>query len=85
MLTGPKTVVQGVASGKNAALEIDAYLKGEQKPVIEKPIKSYYALPGYNPLPVSLEHRVLRSVDHFPIPDFCFSIHGWFGADEAGI
>ncbi len=54
MLTGPKTVVQGVASGKNAALEIDAYLKSEQKPVIEKPIKSYYALPGYNPVPVSL-------------------------------
>jgi dihydropyrimidine dehydrogenase (NAD+) subunit PreT len=54
MLTGPKTVVQGVASGKNAALEIDAYLKGEKKPVIEKPIKSYYTLPGYNPVPVSL-------------------------------
>jgi NADPH-dependent glutamate synthase beta subunit-like oxidoreductase len=27
MLTGPKTVVQAVASGKNAALEIDAYLR----------------------------------------------------------
>ncbi len=27
MLTGPKTVVQATASGKNAALEIDAYLK----------------------------------------------------------
>ena len=54
ILTGPKTVVQAVASGKNAALEIDAYLKGEPKPVIEKPTKSYYALPGYNPVPVSL-------------------------------
>lgn len=54
MLTGPKTVVQGIASGKNAALAIDAYLKGEQAPVIEKPIKSYYTLPGYNPVPVSL-------------------------------
>ena len=29
ILTGPKTVVQSVASGKNAALEIDAYIKGE--------------------------------------------------------
>jgi dihydropyrimidine dehydrogenase (NAD+) subunit PreT len=54
MLTGPKTVVQAVASGKNAALEIDAYLKGKKKPIIEKPIKSYYILPGYNPVPVSL-------------------------------
>jgi dihydropyrimidine dehydrogenase (NAD+) subunit PreT len=54
MLTGPKTVVQAVASGKNAALEIDAYLAGKDKPVIEKPTKSYFSLPGYNPVPVSL-------------------------------
>jgi dihydropyrimidine dehydrogenase (NAD+) subunit PreT len=55
MLTGPRTVVQATASGKNAALEIDAYLKREKKPVIELATKSYYALPGYNPVPVSLE------------------------------
>jgi NADPH-dependent glutamate synthase beta subunit-like oxidoreductase/dihydroorotate dehydrogenase/Pyruvate/2-oxoacid:ferredoxin oxidoreductase delta subunit len=55
MLTGPATVVQAVASGKNAALEIDAWLTNQPKPVIEKPTKSYYALPGYNPVPVSLE------------------------------
>jgi NADPH-dependent glutamate synthase beta subunit-like oxidoreductase/dihydroorotate dehydrogenase len=54
MLTGPKTVVQAVASGKNAALEMDAYLAGKEKPVIEKPTKSYFSLPGYNPVPVSL-------------------------------
>jgi dihydropyrimidine dehydrogenase (NAD+) subunit PreT len=54
MLTGPKTVVQAVASGKNAALEIDAYLKNEKKPVIEKPTKSYFSLPGYNPVPILL-------------------------------
>jgi dihydropyrimidine dehydrogenase (NAD+) subunit PreA len=55
MLTGPKTVVQAVASGKNAALEIDAYLKDQLKPVIENVTKSHYALPGFNPVPVSLE------------------------------
>ncbi|MFZ5819224.1 MAG: FAD-dependent oxidoreductase [Chloroflexota bacterium] len=55
MLTGPTTVVQAVASGKNAALEIDAWLTRRPKPVIEKATKSYYALPGYNPVPVSLE------------------------------
>jgi NADPH-dependent glutamate synthase beta subunit-like oxidoreductase/dihydroorotate dehydrogenase/Pyruvate/2-oxoacid:ferredoxin oxidoreductase delta subunit len=54
ILTGPKTVVQAVASGKNAALEIDAYLNGKEKPVIEKHTKSYFSLPGYNPVPVSL-------------------------------
>jgi dihydropyrimidine dehydrogenase (NAD+) subunit PreT len=54
ILTGPKTVVQATASGKNAALEIDAYLKGEQKPVNEQVTKSYYALPGYNRRPISL-------------------------------
>jgi len=55
MLTGPKTVVQAVASGKNAALEIDSYLKGGRHPIIEKSTKSYYILPGFDPLPVSLE------------------------------
>jgi dihydropyrimidine dehydrogenase (NAD+) subunit PreT len=54
ILTGPTTVVQAVASGKNTALEIDAYLNNKQKPVIEKPTKSYYSLPGYNPVPISL-------------------------------
>jgi dihydropyrimidine dehydrogenase (NAD+) subunit PreT len=54
-LTGPKTVVQAVASGKNAALEIDAYLKHENKPIIAKPTKSYHVLPGFNRVPVSLE------------------------------
>jgi dihydropyrimidine dehydrogenase (NAD+) subunit PreA len=55
MLTGPKTVVQATASGKNAALEIDAYLRHAEKPSIEKPTKSHFTLPGYNPVPVSLE------------------------------
>jgi NADPH-dependent glutamate synthase beta subunit-like oxidoreductase/dihydroorotate dehydrogenase/Pyruvate/2-oxoacid:ferredoxin oxidoreductase delta subunit len=54
MLTGPTTVVEAVATGKNAAVEIDAYLKGQERPLIEKATKSTYALPGYNPLPVSL-------------------------------
>jgi dihydropyrimidine dehydrogenase (NAD+) subunit PreT len=54
-LTGPKTVVQAVASGKNAALEIDAYLKGVVIPIIDKPTKSYVTFPGYNRVPVSLE------------------------------
>jgi NADPH-dependent glutamate synthase beta subunit-like oxidoreductase/dihydroorotate dehydrogenase/Pyruvate/2-oxoacid:ferredoxin oxidoreductase delta subunit len=66
MLTGPKTVVQATASGKNAALEIDAYLKGEKRPVIESPTKSYYSLPGYDPVPVSLETDFFGRPIHSP-------------------
>lgn len=65
MLTGPKTVVQATASGKNAAVEIDAYVKRQEKPVIANPLKSYYSLPGYNPVPVLLSTeffgRTIRS------------------------
>ena len=52
---GPTTVVEAVASGKNLATEIDAWLKKQPKPEIKKPTKSYFAMPGYNPVPVSLE------------------------------
>lgn len=52
---GPTTVVEAVASGKNTALEIDAWLKNQEKPEIKKSTKSYFAMPGYNPVPVSLE------------------------------
>jgi dihydropyrimidine dehydrogenase (NAD+) subunit PreT len=54
-LTGPKTVVEATASGKNTALEIDAWIQKKAKPEIKKPNKSYFALPGFNPVPVSLE------------------------------
>jgi dihydropyrimidine dehydrogenase (NAD+) subunit PreT len=52
---GPTTVVEAVASGKNTALEINAYINQNSKPPVEKPTKSFYGLPGYNPLPVPLE------------------------------
>jgi NADPH-dependent glutamate synthase beta subunit-like oxidoreductase/dihydroorotate dehydrogenase/Pyruvate/2-oxoacid:ferredoxin oxidoreductase delta subunit len=54
-LTGPRTVVEATASGKNAALEIDAWIQKKEKPEIKKLNKSYYALPGFNPVPISLE------------------------------
>jgi dihydropyrimidine dehydrogenase (NAD+) subunit PreA len=65
MANGPKTVVEATASGKNAALEIDAYIKKQEKPVVKKATKSYYTLAGYNPKPRSLEAdffgRTIRS------------------------
>lgn len=55
LANGPKTVVEAAASGKNAALEIHAYLQKQAKPEIKKATKSTYVLPGYHPVPVSLE------------------------------
>jgi NADPH-dependent glutamate synthase beta subunit-like oxidoreductase/dihydroorotate dehydrogenase/Pyruvate/2-oxoacid:ferredoxin oxidoreductase delta subunit len=55
LLTGPRSVVEAVASGKNAALEADAFIRKARKPVIKKATKSYNTLPGYRPVPVSLE------------------------------
>ena len=55
MISGPGSVVQAVASGKNAALEIDAFLMNKRIPQKQKPTKSYFLLPGYKSVPVSLE------------------------------
>jgi dihydropyrimidine dehydrogenase (NAD+) subunit PreT len=63
---GPSTVVEAVASGKNAALEIDACLKKQEKPEIKKATKSYFAMPGYNPVPISLEADFFGRAIHSP-------------------
>jgi NADPH-dependent glutamate synthase beta subunit-like oxidoreductase/dihydroorotate dehydrogenase/Pyruvate/2-oxoacid:ferredoxin oxidoreductase delta subunit len=55
---GPTTVVEGSASGKNTAIQVDAALRGTAAaaaPKIERPTKSYVMLPGYVKTPVSLE------------------------------
>ena len=65
LTTGPKSVVEAAASGKNAAVEIDAYLNNKPKPVIEVLTKSTFSLPGFHRVPVSLETdffgRTIRS------------------------
>lgn len=53
--TGPTTVVEAVASGKNAAVEMDAYLQNQPIPTFKKHVKSYEKIAGYNKYPVSLE------------------------------
>jgi len=63
---GPTTVVEAVASGKNAALKIDAWLKREAVPVFEPPLKSHYQMPGYRPVPVSLEADFFGRPIHSP-------------------
>ena len=63
---GPTTVVEAVAAGKNVALEIDAYLKKQERPAIKKTTKSYFAMPGYDPLPLSLETHFFGRNIHSP-------------------
>jgi len=88
---GPTTVVEAVASGKNAAQDINGYIKGLGKAATEKGIKSTYALPGYNPIPVSLKTdffgRPIRSpylLSASPMTDGLEQMtkayeHGWAG------
>ncbi len=51
---GPSTVIEAVASGKNAAMAMDAFLAQQPVPQFEKPRKSHVVIKGYNPTPVSL-------------------------------
>lgn len=55
MLNGPTTVVEAVASGKNAALLLDAELNKQQKPAITKNVKSQAILSGKIITPISLQ------------------------------
>ena len=55
LLLGPCSVVAAVASGKNAALQVDAALDRGEPLVIEDHGRCPEAMPGYDKLPVSLE------------------------------
>lgn len=66
MAHGPTTVVESVASGKNTALQIDAWLNRRPEPVFEKRLKSHHQLPGYKAIPVSLETEFFGRTIHSP-------------------
>jgi NADPH-dependent glutamate synthase beta subunit-like oxidoreductase/dihydroorotate dehydrogenase/Pyruvate/2-oxoacid:ferredoxin oxidoreductase delta subunit len=55
IILGSSTVVESVASGKNAAREADAFLCGEEVPRIADRAKSRVPLSPESPLPVPLE------------------------------
>jgi NADPH-dependent glutamate synthase beta subunit-like oxidoreductase/dihydroorotate dehydrogenase/Pyruvate/2-oxoacid:ferredoxin oxidoreductase delta subunit len=55
MVLGSSTVVESVASGKNAALEADAFIHGKSKPRIPKRAKSHVVLAGTSLYPVPLD------------------------------
>ncbi|MCX6554653.1 MAG: dihydropyrimidine dehydrogenase, partial [Candidatus Aminicenantes bacterium] len=53
-VNGPSTVVEAIAAGKNAALEIDAWLRHTKPSAIASKVKSFVELRGYVAAPVSL-------------------------------
>jgi dihydropyrimidine dehydrogenase (NAD+) subunit PreT len=55
MVLGSSTVVESVASGKNAALEADAFLQGGPRPRFRNRAKSHAVLAGTPVCPVPLE------------------------------
>lgn len=55
MVLGSSTVVEAVASGKNAALEADAFVSGRKPPLIKNRAKGCALLAGRPLLPVPLE------------------------------
>jgi dihydroorotate dehydrogenase/thioredoxin reductase/Pyruvate/2-oxoacid:ferredoxin oxidoreductase delta subunit len=65
MVLGSSTVVESVASGKNAALAADAFIRGAKRPEIKNAAKSRVILAGVNLRPVPLDTdffgRKLRS------------------------
>lgn len=54
-VNGPTTVVEAVASGKNEALKMDAFLSKKKSPAVRDSLKSNVIIQGYNFIPVSLE------------------------------
>jgi dihydropyrimidine dehydrogenase (NAD+) subunit PreT len=55
MVLGSSTVVESVASGKNAALEADTFMRGAKRPEIKNAAKSRVLLAGVNLRPVPLD------------------------------
>jgi len=56
IVNGPTSVVEAVASGKNAAISVAAYLtKAAKLPTIAKNVKSYVVLNGRIDTPIALE------------------------------
>lgn len=62
----PTTVVEATATGKNAALEVHAYLGKTKKPPIKNRLKSRVSMPGRNPIPVPLETDFFGRSIHSP-------------------
>ncbi len=74
---GPTTVVEAVASGKNTALEIDAWIKQQEKPDVKKGDQVLLQTARLQPCAGFPRDRFLRSKDYLPISAFGFAGHRW--------
>ncbi|MCX7641991.1 MAG: FAD-dependent oxidoreductase [Elusimicrobiales bacterium] len=54
-LNGSSSAVEAIASGKNAAIELDSYIKSIPQKTIKKHINSNVQLKGFNPEPIPLK------------------------------
>ncbi len=70
MILGSATVVEAVATGKNAALEADAYLRGEKLPRIREPRQEPRGSRGPESVPGAPGSRVLWPQDTVALPPF---------------
>ena len=84
-VNGPTTVVEAVAAGKNAALQIDAWLGRSPAVRIEKSTKSVHALPGRRRTPISLETDFFGRKIRSPVPAFRLAADRWSGADDESL
>ncbi|MBN1899612.1 MAG: FAD-dependent oxidoreductase [Spirochaetes bacterium] len=55
LVNGPTTIVEAVASGKNAALQAEAFLFKRERPKIKNNVKSVAVIEGYDHFPVMLQ------------------------------
>ncbi len=85
MLTGPKTVVEAAASGKNAALEIDAFLKTRNAARFCETDKIVLRPARLHPRTCFTGDRFLRKTDPFAVPDLSVTFLGRIRADDPGL
>ena len=85
MVHGAATVVEAVASGKNAAAEIDAFLTRGPRPGKERSVKSRVVLAGRTMEPVPLTCDFFGRPIRSPFLLSAAPHTGWLRPDEEGV
>ena len=85
MILGSATVVEAVATGKNAALEADAFLRGEKPPRIKNRAKSRAILDGHESVPGATRDRILWPQDTLALPPLGGAAHRRLCPDAQGL
>ena len=85
MVLGSATVVEAVATGKNAALEADAFIRGEKPPRFKNRAKSREVLAGLELCPGAARDGVLRAQDPVALPALGGAAHRRLCPDAEGL